>query len=325
MGSWRDRILKEFAPQASHLTLVADPDGLLLEEGVLKGIEERGFELIPFDDHVAFRFAYESRYRSRWDRGELTDLVVVLRAPEADLRNLPFDLLQAGRRLSFSLGEIFPHLSYPAIDELDRSDLDEIYRAQERERPDRPLGDRQTKGFVLRHVFGVAPETIRRVSDLVRFLLRRHYLGLRIPAILDEHLVHLLRQDSLFADWPLEQIVPDRERFFTFLQERWPVFLDREAAGQPEMRQPTEGYGLEIPGPIEVPFDHQDVRVYIDNLFLEGILEPVSHPDAARFTGTWARSGLRSDPPPTAGVAWKDSWPGSGERSPGRRQRTRRG
>jgi hypothetical protein len=47
MSGWRDSILKEFKPQVSRLTLVADPDGLLLEEGILQGIHERGFELIP--------------------------------------------------------------------------------------------------------------------------------------------------------------------------------------------------------------------------------------------------------------------------------------
>ena len=138
--SWRDEILKEFTPQVARLTLVADPDGLLLEEGILKGVEERGFELIPFEDHVAFRFAYESRYRSRWDRGELTDLVVVLRAAASDLRSLPYDLLQAGRQLSFNLGALFPNLSYPVVDALDRSDLDDLYEAQSGEKPEEPLG-----------------------------------------------------------------------------------------------------------------------------------------------------------------------------------------
>ncbi len=75
MSSWRDQILKEFTPKVARLTLVADPDGLLLEEGILEGIRERGFELIPFEDHIAFRYAYESKFRSRWDRGEHTDLV----------------------------------------------------------------------------------------------------------------------------------------------------------------------------------------------------------------------------------------------------------
>jgi len=60
MNSWRDQILREFTPQVARLTLVADPDGLLLEEGVLEGIRERGFEMIPFEDHVAFRYAYET-------------------------------------------------------------------------------------------------------------------------------------------------------------------------------------------------------------------------------------------------------------------------
>ena len=81
MATWRDLILKEFTPQIARLTLVADPDGLLAEEGVLQGIRERGFDLIPFEDPVAFRFAYESRYRALWDRGDHTDLMVVLRAP----------------------------------------------------------------------------------------------------------------------------------------------------------------------------------------------------------------------------------------------------
>jgi len=31
MSSWRDQILREFKPKVARLTLVADPDGLLLE------------------------------------------------------------------------------------------------------------------------------------------------------------------------------------------------------------------------------------------------------------------------------------------------------
>ena len=99
MSTWRDKILKEFSPGVARLTLVADPDALLIDEGVLQGIREKGFDLITFDDHAAFRYAYESKYRVHWDRNELTDLVVVLRAQMQDLRSLPFDLLQAARKL----------------------------------------------------------------------------------------------------------------------------------------------------------------------------------------------------------------------------------
>ena len=295
MSSWRDEILKEFTPQVARLTLVADPDGLLLEEGILKGIEERGFELIPFEDHVAFRFAYESGYRSRWDQGELTDLVVVLRAELTDLHSLPYDLLQAGRQLSFNLGHLFPNLSYPVVDALDRSDLDALYRAQAHHSPGK-LGDNATKDFVLRHVFGVAPELIKQPSDLLRILLRRHHQGRRIPPRLDDRFVHVLRRNGLFGDWPLERIVPDREAFFAFLQERWPIFLDRLAAGGDAVHEPAEAYGLELPGPTEIPFDHDDVRVYVDNLFLEGMLQPVSHPMAEELADRWVVVGVKIEP-----------------------------
>jgi len=296
MSSWRDQILKEFTPKVARLTLVADPDGLLLEEGILEGVRERGFELIPFEDHIAFRYAYESKFRSRWDRGEHTDLVVVLRSQASDLSGLPYDLLQAGRRLSFNLGDIFPNLSYPVVTSLDRGDLDALYEAQKRHAPGQ-LGDNATKEFVLRHVFEIAPELVKQPSDLLRVLLRRHYRGQRIPADLDGRFIQLLRQSNVFDDWPLETLVADREAFFAFLQERWPIFLDHEAAkGTPSVREDEKPYGLSIEGPIELPFDHHDIRVYIDNLFVEGLLHSVPHEHADTLSKTWVGIGVRTAP-----------------------------
>ncbi|MDQ7789487.1 MAG: BREX-3 system phosphatase PglZ [Clostridia bacterium] len=294
MRSWRDQILREFTPKVAKLTLVADPDGLLLEEGILEGIRERGFELIPFEDHVAFRYAYESRFRSRWDCGAQTELVVVLHSPASDLGSLPYDLLQAGRRLSFNLGNIFPNLSYPVVAALDRGDLDALYEAQQRYEPGR-LGDNATKEFVLRHLFEIAPELIKQPSDLMRVLLRRHYRDQRIPVVLDERFIQLLRQNRVFDDWPLEIIVPDREVFFAFVQERWPVFLDRMAAGDDDTWEDRGSFGLTFSGPEDLPFEHHDIRVYMDNLFLEGILQSVPHKRAEILSGTWAGIGIRTD------------------------------
>lgn len=295
MSSWRDEILREFQPEVARITLVADPDGLLLEEGVLRGLEERGFELIPFDDPIAFRYVYELRYRSTWDRGESTELVVVLRSAASDVRALPYDLLEAGRVLTFDLGELFPNLNRPVVDALDRKDLDALYEAQTRQRIDRPLGRRDTEAFVLRHVFKVAPETIHTGADLLKILLERHYKGARIPASLDDHLIRALRQNPTFREWPLEAIVPDRNKFFRFLQERWPIYLDQVVSkgGSGHEARPT--YGLELSGPEELPFDHDDVRVYVDNLFHEGLLEPVPHPNGSEIEENWAAVGIVLD------------------------------
>jgi len=181
------------------------------------------------------------------------------------------------------------------VESLDRSDLDALYRAQLQYKPDN-LGDNATKDFVLRHVFGIAPELINQPSDLLRVLLRRHYKGQRIPSIIDERFIQIIRQNKRFIDWPLEQIIPDREAFFSFLQERWPLFIDKVVAGEGyKLSEQKETY-LNFSGPKEIPFDHDDIRVYIDNLFLEGILRPVKHPDADKLSDKWVSVGLMIDP-----------------------------
>jgi hypothetical protein len=290
MSSWRDAILNDFVPNVSKLTLVADPDCLLTEEKLALELRGRGFDLIEFSDPVEFRYAYESKYRSIWDRGEHTDLVVVLRLQDAELESLPYDLLQAGRKLSFNLGDLFPTLSYPVIEKFDRSYLDSLFEAQRKSPPDR-MGDNATKDFILRHVFGIAAELIGGEVELLRALLRLHYGKLQIPQMLAERLIQVLKGHDGFKAWPLSEIVPDDEAFFAFLQERWPLFLSRLGSAN-QVREDAPEYGLKYPGPDDLPFDHQDIKVYIDNLFLEGKLTPVEAKGIEVDAGSWVRSGI---------------------------------
>lgn len=291
--SWRDRILEEFVPQISKLTLVADPDNLLTEEKLSLELRHRGFDLIEFIDSVEFRFAYESRYRFLWDKGEHTDLVVILRLEDSELHSLPYDLLKSGRLLGFNLGELFPNLSYPVVESLDRSLLDALFSAQITIGSDR-LGDNATKDFVLRHVFGIAGELIRDEVELLRMLLRVHYGSLQIPEILGERLVQTLRTNKAFQHWPLDHVVSDANRFFEFLQKCWPAFLKRFIS--PEQVVETSGaYSQGDGSPAELPFDHQDIRVYIDNLFLEGKLSPIPFADVASHAPSWIQVGIISD------------------------------
>ncbi len=290
MSSWRDAILIDFVPNVSKLTLVADPDCLLTEEKLALELRGRGFDLIEFSDPVEFRYAYESKYRSIWDQGEHTDLVVVLRLQDAELESLPYDLLQAGRKLSFNLGDLFPNLSYPVIEKIDRSLLDALFEAQHKSPPDR-MGDNVTKDFILRHVFGIAAELIANEVELLRALLRLHYGKLQIPLILAERLIQVLNGHDGFKAWPLSEILPDDEAFFAFLQERWPLFLSRFGSAN-QVREDSPEYGLKYPGPDRLPFDHQDIKVYIDNLFLEGKLTPVEDSGIEVDAGSWVRSGI---------------------------------
>lgn len=277
-GSWRESILAHFVPEAHRLILAADPDGLLLEEEVQRGIRERGYDVLPFEDPIAFRLVYESEYRTRWARGEPAFLVVVVKGPSTELERLPFDLLRSGAGLSFQLADFFPNLDAHIVAALDRADLDRLYQAQARYSPG-TLSESATKDFILAHVFAVSPVTINDPADLLRFLLQRHYRPRQVPRLLDDHVVRVLRQKEIFREWPLEAIVPDRAAFFRFLQDEWPGFL----------RQ-LEGKGRSL-----VPFGHDLVQVFIDNLFVEGLLQPIEWGGVLPVNATWARAGIKTD------------------------------
>jgi hypothetical protein len=106
--SWREDILRIFPPDGHRLTLAADPDYLLTEEAVAADLRKRGYETLEYGDPVAFRYLYEADYRPRWKVGEKVSLVVVVRGEARELDGLPYDLTQAGRRISFSLTGLDP-------------------------------------------------------------------------------------------------------------------------------------------------------------------------------------------------------------------------
>jgi hypothetical protein len=280
------------------LTIVADPDELLTEQGIVDGIRQRGFEIVPFDDHVAFRYAYERRFRQVWDSGDGTNLVVVLQASSSDISRLPFDLLQQAkldrRLLSFSLAELFPSLAPHVLSELDRNDLDAVSAAQQLFKPE-PLGENATRDFLLRNVFRLDPAQIQSDAELLRALLRRHYSSKVIPKTLDDRLIYLLRSSGRWPDWPLNQIVPSRSSFLEFLQERWPIFLNQKLDTQTgRIHKAPVPFDLRYSGPTDLPFDHDDVRVYVDNLFTDGLLLPTSSISRSLVQGTWMAAGVAS-------------------------------
>jgi hypothetical protein len=133
--------------------------------------------------------------------------------------------------------------------------------------------------------------------DLLRVLLRHHYAAKLLPGSLADRLVRLLRVSPRFQDWPLEAIVPSRVKFFEFLQERWAIFLQRQFPQGPDgLREDSEAYDLHQPGPADLPFDHEDVRVYMDNLFTDRLLAPTSGISRSAVLGTWMAVGVVGAP-----------------------------
>jgi len=273
----------------ARVTAVSDPDGLLRDPGVFQAIQAKGFAIVQFEDSISFRFDYESRFRAKWDAGEKSELVVVFKPGEYEFDTLPADVLANAQRLSFSLKEIFPKLSFDVVSQVETVHYDALFRAQQ-QYASSPLDEAQTLGFVLRQVFKIEPALINSLPDLLEMLCERHYRKLSIPAMLDEYLIAALRQIPDFSDWPLEIIVPNPAAFWEFLNERWPIYVRQSEGGTRMIHDKPPA--LKYSGPDSLPFGHVAVRPLIKNLFEDGILAPVPWDWSQAIDETWIKVGL---------------------------------
>jgi len=294
-ASWRQPLLECFTSEsatASRLTVVNDPDQLFAEPVLRSLLAERGYELLAYDDPVAFRYLFEHRCRPRWEAGESLHVVVVNGGEVSARTVLPYDLLSEARatqrEFSFSLPSLFPCLDPNVLSELEPSQFDGLNEALQRLSPGQ-LGANASQDFVLNHLYEVVPGQIRQPADLLRLLLRRHLRKQQLPALLDQRLLEQLCLQKQWRAWPLERLLTNRAAFFSFLQERWPLFL--QSKGYPVVPG-RELPAPQLPGPELLPFDHDDIRVFIDNLFAEGLLEPTTTIAADAVPTGWMRLGV---------------------------------
>ena len=298
MTNWREDILKHFVSGIAQKTVVADSDELFRDESLFNEISRRGFSMLHFEDSVSFRFTYESEFREAWDKGENKELVVIVK-PD----NTEFDKLPAARKLTFYLKDIFQNFSYNVIAKLDKSNFDPLYRAYN-QYANQAMGQSLTIEFILKHVFGIVPEVIKKKSDLLRMLLKRHYNKLNMPRILDQHLLSVMENTGIFKNWPLKYILSDRTAFWDFLQERWQIFVAGRSGAQADTI--AEKMDFKYSGETDIPFDHDDIRGHIEKLFEEGILLPIEGKSKTSLSIPWVRVGLKGKTPDQIKSQFKD-------------------
>jgi len=286
LQSWRDRISNEFIPHTRTPVLAIDPDSLISEENLNLEIRTKGFEIIPFEETISFRIAYESKYRERIDRGGEIDLVILVQTAEIEQQPLPYDLTAKCKKVTLRGSDVFHQLSPVVLSKLGARFYDEIEQALSQHQPPK-LGDKDTKDFILKHVFDVDVQRINSIDRLLRFLIQYHYRGKKAPAILENFLLDLLFSIQILRDWPLKILVQSSSAFYAFLQERWPAFLESLSGSVDESK-----YDIKYPGPLILPFDHSDIRIYVDNLFSEGLLDPIPSPTLLDNSHLWASVGI---------------------------------
>ncbi|MBZ4688660.1 MAG: hypothetical protein PWQ96_1773 [Clostridia bacterium] len=268
--------------------LAMDPDGLLLDEKISAKLTEKKIEMHEYEDPVAFRYLYESRFRMGLSNKSLHLLV---RVADNSLEHLPFDILQLGKRLKFSLSSLFPKMSAPIIKHLENAELDALYKVYNQYLGS--ISDNETCDFILRRVFKVAYDTINSEADLVRYLLSKHYQHKNYPEIIENYLIKQLKNQENFGDLPIENLIKSTDFFYTYLQDQWREFLDEQQKMSDAILDGRQMDGMYTP-PTH-PFLDPDVRRLLDNLFTEGKLKPVAGYNANRLP-EWAKVGLIIDP-----------------------------
>ncbi|MCB0022929.1 MAG: BREX-3 system phosphatase PglZ [Caldilinea sp.] len=294
--SWRDQIFQALIPGLARLTVAFDPDGLLDEEDVATLLRATGYSMLRYEDSLAFRHRFESEVRAKWESGDAArEALIVVPGDDNLAAQLPYAFLEEARTVTVGLADLFPSLSYRILAGINPADLDPLWQAVTLHRPE-ALGDESTADFILRHVYGIALELVKQASDLLHILLRLHYRNVQVPGQIDAYLVDRLQSKSQFQDWPLSQIVTDRELFFAFLQQRWPDYLSNITGSAIVSTKESTAPYMTLSGPTTLPFGHDDVRVYVDNLFLEGMLHAVELEDPQSVQDSWAVVGVHIDP-----------------------------
>ena len=292
MSAWTDRILQAFPAELSRFWIACDPDDLLLDEHILRGLRERGFEVLPFDDPISFRTEYEERYRAAWDRGENGSAeALILQLRGTDLNTLPWDYVRMGRKVSLSLADLFPRLSYSVIRQIDSEHHEALFLAHNTHAT-KPLGEGATKDFILTHIFRISPYLLSRPTDFWREVLRLHYRGAGLPDLLAEHVATTLKGTPL-GELPITALLSSKSYMVRVVQVAWLRFLLQYGI------QNDDASAEMTPNAIiafAVPFEHPDVWGHVDTMFLEGVLQPVEAVGLSPDLPDWTRVGLVEAP-----------------------------
>jgi hypothetical protein len=286
LHGWREYILSFFQEPLPSLFLVSDPDGLLKDERIYTSLNRRSVEIVEVGDPIAFRYLYELKYREAVNAGRIR---LVVRTEQEAFQEIPYDLLRLGRRLSFRLADLFPKLNPLVVKELGPQDLEILYEVYPSYQGGNSLSE--TSDFLLRKVFKLPYDLIENQTDLVRFLLSKHYQGQRYPETLQRYLVEKLETIPSLRGLPLNELLESEHAFYEYLQEEWAAFLTTLQENTNKIKEVAAESDFQGE---EHPFTDQEVRRLLDDLFVEGKLKPLAGYNS-KLLPPWTHVGLVID------------------------------
>lgn len=292
LANWQQKILSQLDSRLARYFVVEDPDCLLAEQSLQTALSEKGFKLHFFEDSIELRYYLSVQFVS-----DSNCCVISVDSNKHDSSALPFDVLINSQRLSVSLSDCFPNIAYNVLKSLQVGELSALDTAIDIYTPGQ-MNESASWDFVLRHVFKVAPEVIQSLSDLLSNLLSLHRRDVELPNSLARRLIALLSNRQQFDGLPLNVMVSSKQGFFDFLQEHWPDYVaDIVESKSKETKEPSTTYLVFHKRDTKdvLPFGHDDVRVYIEDLFLEGCLTPIEVEASEKLVSHWCLVGVLQD------------------------------
>lgn len=265
MSTFEEHLIAKIHPEVSPLWAVADSDGLFRSDEVARLLANRGAEVLVYEDPMAFRYRYEHEVRPRLQSSAPGCHVIVIDPDNDGLRSLPADIYAASRPIEVALGDVFPTLSRNVLRELEPSVLSGLWSKRD-QFPSSVLGDRDTADLVLRIAYRIEPSFLNSLQDLVQLLVGIHFEGRHLPEMLAHRIQQIAGPVTGQMD-ELYEIIRNPGAFWQFVQTRWENWITPEAESKVQ----------EILN-CDFSFDDPSLRVWIDNLFLEGYLRPVENP-----------------------------------------------
>lgn len=299
MEKWENKIIQQFIPDLEpRMWVVADPDKIVRSENILSVLETKGFDVVVFEDPIAFRYEYESRIRRLWSIGKCTPLVLIYDPAEVELEHLPSDIWVPAHKLDFGLQGIFPNLDSSVMRLLFPNQWQRLADYVLKQRKPQ-CSRRETEELALKVLFKVVPELIENESQMIVKLIEIHRDQRLIVKLIADRLANELSWIESKTGWRVSELFSDSVLFWQFLQERWHWFLAIKADAE---EKPV----LNVPGSAEIAFDDPAIKVYVDSLFIEGILSPVELTESEKLLskGLWWSTGIVSPVKPEDGTAF---------------------
>jgi hypothetical protein len=254
---WQDIILGQFGHEQNQSVVVVDPDRLMQDDALISELQARRYDILNFTSEIAFRNEFEERYRSRWDRGEKTHIVVIVHSSEAS-RRLPYDLEKKSHVIEVGLHQVFPRLNRIVLADLDRRYYPSLFQAHATLERDNKSAttERETIRFILRGVFGIDPVALKSPERLVVMLIDKHYAAQAIPPALERYVVEEMHV-PLPGDPDPAALFSSADAFYDWLGQRWAQYVQSILKDQ-ELQA--------------LDFSDHRLRFYTDNLFTERLL-----------------------------------------------------